>query len=816
MVKLGSPADLRREWDAYRTLVENFSPQNTARIQKEPILSDDRQRALLRYTFAGGDPRRPTCSLRTYYQDQGGAATAQILKPVVRVYGRQWWSQNIPRTFALSEEYDRLLPTHLKLRSEASGETQFHPTDMPSVLVAGEVNVLALQALSPGQQVRLHDFRVSKVRPDRGEMTLIASPPPGEASAYLRLRLEGIDPTAYRPGDQIPVLDAVITATRHSLLKDKAQATMTGLDFDATEVSLGNMICPNPLHAYVNLLDHVTESRFSIIHGDLNLENILVDSETGFAWLIDFADTRRGPALYDLQRLEAQVITKLLPATVTEARLGPEVMVELYQALHADMPDPTAPHPALQEPYTFLVTIRRLARQFLMDDVEWDEYYRGLILTLLGSLKFAEIDVTGRALAFAGAAAAQRLIGRSLRAPLVYRDHEPTSILQRPMIITSVLILLIAIAVAGWLLLQRPPTIPIDAPLALIAGLEGRVEVRRQAADRVQPATFGLGLFPEDAVLTYEMAAANVLCRNGLLFNVRASQILVVRCQETDDYQALGRLDPQVSGRLIQARGEITVTLAPAGTRAVRADVGRVPSLVGPRNTAIIEPRPTWRWQEMADTEGYRLSMVNAITGERWEVETTATGLTYPDDAPPLVPNTTYLTRLELLGTPDQVDESFFFLLDEAGRNEVAATETAIRALSLDRPTEGFLLASFYRDRELWDAAITQLESIIEEVENSELAIQLGDLYFQVGLYARAEASYQAALAAARLVDDPAAQAGALVGQGRVADAYDEKKAAIDHFQAAEDLYRTAGDLARAEVVAQVLAELVGNSELEK
>ena len=62
--------------------------------------------------------------------------------------------------------------------------------------------------------------------------------------------------------------------------------------------------------------------------------------------------------------------------------------------------------------------------------------------------------------------------------------------------------------------------------------------------------------------------------------------------------------------------------------------------------------------------------MVNAITGESWKAETTATELNYPDEAMQLVSNATYLTRLELIGAEAPVDESFFFLLDEGRRSE--------------------------------------------------------------------------------------------------------------------------------------------------
>jgi hypothetical protein len=813
VVKIGPPTDLQREWTAYRTLVADYSPQNTARIQEEPILSDDGQQALLRYTFAGGDPRHSTCSLRTYYQEQGGGAAAEVLNRVIRIYGRQWWSQNVPRTFALSQEYDRLLPVHLKVKSIATSDSEaFQDVNKSVTLTAGEANIATVRTLPVGQSIQLVNFTINEIRQDKRELTLTAPPPKGEASADLRIRIEGINLTSYSPGDRVSALDGEITATCQSLLVTGAQPGLAALDLEAETVHLGEKTLPNPLRDYTKLLEHVTDSRFSIIHGDLNLENILVDSDTGFAWLIDFADTRRGPALFDLQRLEGQVITKLLPPLMSRLDPRPELIVDLYQALHADSPVSTAPNPDLQEPYTLLVAIRRLARQYLINDIDWDEYYRGLTLTLLGTLKFAELEAPGRALAFTGAAVANGLIGVPLpETSPVSLQPKSTAPRRWPVIVTLIFLLTIVTIVTGWLWWQNPST-EEHSPLGLIASLIGRVEVRRQATDRVQPATFGLDLFSEDAVLTYEGAAANVLCRNGLLFKLGPGHIMVVRCRETDGIQAIGRLDPQLSAQLVSATEGITLTLAPAGTRTARIEFEQNPTLISPRNTAITETLPTWRWEDINTSEGYQLTVVNAVTGQRWQAETADTELVYPVDAPSLVPNTTYLTQLKPIQPIAQVDESFFFLLDDAGRARVATTEVAIRALSLDPMTTAYLLAEYYQTQELYGAAINQLESIADEKETPGLAGNLGDLYFQVGLHVRAETNYQAALAEAEATEDPAAQARARVGLGRVADAYGETEAAISHFQAADALYRSAGDLAHAEAVAQILAELMDNA----
>jgi hypothetical protein len=149
VVKMGSPADLQREYAAYQELVEPASPQNTARLRGHPLLSQDGSLALLVYTFAGGDPRLPTRSLQAYYDRHGGEATAAVLDRVFRVYGRQWWAINRPQKFVISEQYDRLLPVHLKLEPAV---TPVEPN--LRILVAGQINAAALRDLQPGQLVR--------------------------------------------------------------------------------------------------------------------------------------------------------------------------------------------------------------------------------------------------------------------------------------------------------------------------------------------------------------------------------------------------------------------------------------------------------------------------------------------------------------------------------------------------------------------------------------------------------------------------------------------------------------------------------------
>jgi len=412
VVKMAHPHDLQREYEAYEEYVRQVSPQNIAHLQGEPMNAPDGQLGLLQYTFAGGESHLPTTSLQEYFEASGAEATSAVLNRIFRVYGRHWWANNRAQTYVLDEHYDRLLPVHLQAsRIDESAEPDH-------VVKSGESSILAVEKIAIGQTVQLLEFQVIKARDGGHRLTLMGQSPPSEASAPIRVRVEMEQPTDYKPGDVAPSITARVSATRQTLLGSAAQAALRGFDPQGRQFTLssgaegGDIVLPNPLLKLPELLYRVVETKMSIIHGDLNLQNVLVDGPTGFAWLIDFAETRVGPTLLDLQRLEVQAITKLLPAG-GETPLS--AVVEMMTRLHADPPLPAPPQPQLREPYALLVTIRRLARQYLIDDLDWNEYYYGLVVALIGALKYDELDSNARRMALVCAAAAESLVGRPLQ-----------------------------------------------------------------------------------------------------------------------------------------------------------------------------------------------------------------------------------------------------------------------------------------------------------------------------------------------------------------------------------------------------------------
>jgi len=369
----------------------------------------------------------------------------------------------------------------------------------------------------------------------------------------------------------------------------------------------------------------------------------------------------------------------------------------------------------------------------------------------------------------------------------------------------AALLLIVAAFVLRALLSDADGTAD-GAVAASIIGYQPQVEVKRQGTDRLIPAQFNLDLYSGDVVNTYAGAAANIICENGVLFNLPQQSNLTLDCSATDDPRVVARLDPAL-GQL-SVSPSVTFTLASDVSRAPRAEQDRLPLLLGPRNTVITATRPAFHWQPVPAVSGYRLSL-SLSGGAMWSRETTATDLSYPADAPPLEPGSTNIVTLVTLDDETAADKSRLKLLSERDAATLAGAEAEIRALNVDQTSRAYLLAQLYRGWGMTDAAITQLERLTTTgVTSASLWRQLGDLYFEIGLYAQAEENYQAALAAAEASGDHSEKAAAHLGLSRVAHAFEENQAALDHLQTAEELYRQAGQTEAADRVAAERARL--------
>jgi hypothetical protein len=393
IVKIGSAREIQGEYSNYETFVRHTLPPVTSRVQGPPVRVDGEQDAALEYTFVGMPGVTPT-SLKTFVLDRKALESRELIeKGLFATFGTGWWMQRVPYSFRMGKEYDRLLPVHVVL--EATDERGEDRT------LTG--NRLELDGLAEGDTVKLENAIIAEVRPRRNTATLTwinsdFTPP-------VRVRFQNTRPEQFIQGLKVRFAYGRVVSTRESLLKAEAVRCFPAQNFEAPQLNLWGRRVENPLHHLSRVLESHQSGTRSIIHGDLNLENVLV-GPGDLVWLIDFASTREGHTLFDFARLEAELTTQAVSEIFVRYGLGPEQFFKVLDALELGREPEDA---ALEYAHDLIEVTRLVARRLLFDPGREEELYLSLFLAYLGTLKFSNLDELPQAplpktLAFAAAA----------------------------------------------------------------------------------------------------------------------------------------------------------------------------------------------------------------------------------------------------------------------------------------------------------------------------------------------------------------------------------------------------------------------------
>jgi hypothetical protein len=276
-------------------------------------------------------------------------------------------------------------------------------------------------------------------------------------------------------------------------------------------------------------------------------------------------------------------------------------------------------------------------------------------------------------------------------------------------------------------------------------------------------------------------------------------------------------VQPHQNGRLQEQNGSQVVE---SEQREGENDYGRIPVVIGPRNSALLLPAPDLTWVAVPDAIEYELSLSSLQPFEPLVLAAADVACAEDERVPfplctspwpagwTLEPGQRYfLTVAARTGIASPLRESEASALRTLPAEEAAAVQRdadAIRAIdALDPVTRGALLGGLYAGHELFHAAIAAYADALSAQPVAELAVAQGDLYLDVELYRLALDAYQRALALldAAPAADPAGRAAAEFGIGLAHFARTDYAAAIPHLETAHDLYAELGATdARADV----------------
>lgn len=385
VVKVDYHDRIAAEWAAYARCIRNRLPQIAA-IHQEPTYPPNSLHGGLWYPLVGADTFA-IASLRDYYQQHSGEDVQHVLEEqLFPILNQAWQYARLEPELHFGRQYDDFLPPHLRVRLQ-SPPAGVHVAPLYP-------DTAHHQPCQTGQWVQLSGFHVIKVY--RGDQAGLGLDYPADSPARYRLRVDGLtDVSEYEVGETLQrPLVGQITATRLDVLQQVAQqAVGPAVDLHQESLVIDGMRLPNPLHVLPELLNYSGKGKLAYLHGDLNLENVLVQTASRQANLIDFALAGEYHAIRDLLHLESALVTRLLSSDV--AKMGQTAVViiaDFYRRLHCAQDDPgQTPPPGLEKPFNTLLTIRRAARNHALLSGGWPEYYRGLFLYLVGSLRFDDL-----------------------------------------------------------------------------------------------------------------------------------------------------------------------------------------------------------------------------------------------------------------------------------------------------------------------------------------------------------------------------------------------------------------------------------------
>ena len=440
IVKMASLNLIRQEWQAYSDCIQDKMP-GVAEMKGEPILPAGGQWGGLRYVLTNSvaSSEIEVESLAQYsrlanVEDIQTTLQGQLFQNL----GPRWRFNQPGPEFRFQYSYDHLLPVNLVI------EPQSLPDDPTRHALTAAT--LATQLPQIGDTVQLTDFIVTDVDPLRQAVTLNLPSVAHERQANFRLRLQPVpDIDQYRMQQIVSRIDGRVTETRFTVLQRVAQEII-GAEVDLSQETVpasANLTLPNPLMHLSTLLNEVRDVKVTCIHGHLTLDNILIDPATRQINLVDFGQSREDHVLHDLLQLETSIITDLLAEAFSKADLPPTTIYTVFMQLHQatlvsdTQVTPYLPHPALTKPVTMLSALRSEARKLLFNLDDMREYYQGLTLYLLGSLKLshsaysdANESLLAKQTAFWGAASLAALLISSTEAvelftpPCPYRGLE--------------------------------------------------------------------------------------------------------------------------------------------------------------------------------------------------------------------------------------------------------------------------------------------------------------------------------------------------------------------------------------------------------
>ena len=364
IAKIGWKWETKEEFDGAKIAEESL--QNyCARI--EGNIFEYNKYAGFKYTFAG-TPLQTVKTFKEFYKKNNTDNVQKILDKYFKLSEVWYGRSSRKREFPYKDFYNILLPADCSIEEASLPKNNKIYTDLEDVKINNWISL---------QNCKVLNIRENKIKVQYGNFGYIID------YHYEQL------PKGLSNGKTISI-KGIVTKTRNERLKNITNSILAKITGKERKKL-------NKYSAPLDNLNSVLDSFYytiSIVHGDLNINNILIDQFYN-PWLIDFAKTlKNGHTAFDFVELEVDIKRFILSEIMDVSEL-----ISIEDALSFSKWDVEEGNRNkfsnidTEKAFKAIVKIRKWASNY----VKKDEYLSGLYLYSLATLKFEEApEISGK------------------------------------------------------------------------------------------------------------------------------------------------------------------------------------------------------------------------------------------------------------------------------------------------------------------------------------------------------------------------------------------------------------------------------------
>jgi hypothetical protein len=331
------------------------------------------------------------------------------------------------------------------------------------------------------------------------------------------------------------------------------------------------------------------------------------------------------------------------------------------------------------------------------------------------------------------------------------------------------------------------PVSAIGQGINLLSEVKGDVKIQRKGT-KPQKIIAGKLVQITDVLILGRKSSVKVTCENGTLWNLKTDGSFKVA-------EGCG------------SKGRAILKQSKTDRIKTRSLNKSVPYIISPQNTVITEAKPLLKWNPVAGSKTYTVS----VTGPnlRWEISTEKSQFLY--GGPELQSGSRYRVTVTTENGASSVTDRVtgFSRLDSDSVRQITEDAKILKRLDLSEEAQVLALAHLENGNELYAEAIDRLEQWLKKGNKSAAGYKLlGDLYWQIGLPGLAREQCIAALPLMRRDENLSEEAEILNILGQIDRDSDRLKAAIGWLEESQKHYRELGSEEKVQQLEKELTNL--------